>query len=185
VFLFFWAIGLLADLQRSESLALDKFMHLPVSLTGAFLINYLSSLFSITLILFLSALVGFSLGLLFARGPALLAQLPLLAAFLFMVTALTYQFQGWLASLMVNKRRRRTVIVVVTMVFVLLCQLPNLINFLAPWPHNQVNQHEHLSREQAELLRAFSEKKITFDEYQQRLQKVQREHQAQLQEWKP
>ena len=47
-----------------------------------------------------------------------------------MVTALTYQFQGWLASLMSNPRRRRTVIVVTTMVFVLLVQLPNLVNFI-------------------------------------------------------
>ena len=47
-----------------------------------------------------------------------------------MVTALTYQFQGWLASLMSNPRRRRTVIVVATAVFVLIFQLPNLLNSL-------------------------------------------------------
>ena len=46
-FLFTWAIGLLTELQRSEVLSLDKFLHLPVSLTGAFLINYLSSLFEL------------------------------------------------------------------------------------------------------------------------------------------
>src|SRR5438876_701411 len=45
-FLFLWAIGLLTELQRSEALSLQKFLHLPVSLTGAFLINYISSLFS-------------------------------------------------------------------------------------------------------------------------------------------
>ena len=47
--------------------------------------------------------------------------------------AVSYQFQGWLASLMVNKRRRRTVIVVATLVFVLLCQVPNLLNFMRVW----------------------------------------------------
>ncbi len=57
----------------------------------------------------------------------------MLAAFLLMVTALTYQFQGWLASLMSNPRRRRTVIVATTLVFVLIFQLPNLLNFFAPW----------------------------------------------------
>ena len=31
-----------------------------------------------------------------------------LAAFVFALTALTYQFQGWLAALMSNPRRRRT-----------------------------------------------------------------------------
>ncbi len=58
---------------------------------------------------------GFALALvLTSRGSLLLRVLPLLAAFLLMVTALTYQFQGWLASLMSNPRRRRTVIVMIT-----------------------------------------------------------------------
>ena len=43
-FLFFWSIGLLTELQRTEPLSLSKFLHLPVSVNGAFLINYLSSL---------------------------------------------------------------------------------------------------------------------------------------------
>jgi len=136
-FLFLWMIGLLQDLQRSEVLSLDKFLHLPVSLTGVFLINYLSSLLSINLLLFLPAFVGLSLGLLFAKGPIMLLVFPLLAAFLLTVSALTYQFQGWLASPMVNPRRRRTVIVCVTLGFILICQLPNLFNMVRPW-----GQHE-------------------------------------------
>ena len=56
--LFCWAIGLLAELQRSEALSLEKFLHLPVSLSGAFLLNYLSSLFSLTLMVFVPAMVG-------------------------------------------------------------------------------------------------------------------------------
>src|SRR5262249_8203318 len=132
-FLFCWAIGLLADLQRSEALSLDKFLHLPVSLTGAFLINYVSPLLSVTLVLFLPPLLALGLALVFAKGPAMLAVLPLLAAFLFLVTAVTYQFQGWLASLMSNPRRRRTVIVTVTLAFILFFQLPNLLNLMQPW----------------------------------------------------
>src|SRR5262249_45216501 len=125
-FLFFWAVGLFGDLQRAEALSLDKFLHLPVSLTGAFLVNYVSSLVSLTLVVFLRPMLGLALALVFAKGPAMLWLFPLLAAFLLMVTALTYQFQGWLAALMANKRRRRTVIVVATLVFVLIFQLPNL-----------------------------------------------------------
>ena len=49
VFSFWWMIGLMTDLQRNEALAIDKFLHLPVSISGAFLINYVSSLFSLTL----------------------------------------------------------------------------------------------------------------------------------------
>jgi hypothetical protein len=136
-FLCWWGVGLMVDLQRSESLSLTKFLHLPVSLSGVFVLNYLGSLFSLTLLLVAPVMVGFSLGLAFAVGPMLLLLLPLVISFLLMVTALSYQFQGWLASLMVDKRRRRTVIFIVTFVFVLLCQLPNLINFLRPWEDEQ------------------------------------------------
>ena len=60
-------------------------------------------------------MLGLALALAVVQGPAACCSaLPLLAAFLLAVTALTYQFQGWLASLMTNPRRRRTVIVVVT-----------------------------------------------------------------------
>src|SRR5262249_785244 len=81
-FLFSWATGLVAELQRSEVLSLEKFLHLPVSLTGAFLINYLSSLFSLTMLIFLPAMLGLALGMVFAEGPIMLLLLPLLAAFL-------------------------------------------------------------------------------------------------------
>jgi ABC-2 type transport system permease protein len=144
-FLFFWATGLLAELQRSEALSLEKFLHLPVSLTSAFLINYLSSLASVTLLWFLSAMLALSLGLLFSHGLAMLWLLPMLAAFVLMVTALTYQFQGWLAALMTNPRRRRTIIVVATMTFILLAQVPNLVNVLH-W-QNQSEQHNSARRE--------------------------------------
>jgi hypothetical protein len=132
-FLFAWMTGLLVELQRSEVLSLEKFLHLPVSLRGVFLVNYLSSFVSVSLLLFLPAMVALALGLALSCGPAMLLVLPLLAGFVLAVTAVTYQFQGWLASLMANKRRRRTVIVLVTLGFVLFFQVPNLMNVLRPW----------------------------------------------------
>ncbi len=57
----------------------------------------------------------------------MLLLLPLVFGFFFMVTAWTYCLRGWLAALMVNKRRRRAIIVGVTMAFMLLAQLPNLL----------------------------------------------------------
>jgi hypothetical protein len=155
-FLFSWTLGLLIELQRSEVLSLDKFLHLPVSFRGVFLLNYVSSLFSFSLLIFLPAILGLSLGLVFAKGPAMLLVFPLLAAFVLMVTALTYQFQGWLASLMVNKRRRRTIIVVVTTLFILVCQLPNLANVFANWDDQSgkdINQRR--LNAQAELDRTY------------------------------
>ncbi len=150
-FLAWWSVGLMSDLARSESLALTKFLHLPVSLSGVFVLNYLASLVSINLILFVPAMVGYSLGMAVADGPALLLLLPLAASFVLMVTALSYQFQGWLASLMVNKRRRRTVIFIATLVLVLIFQLPNLINILRPWESDRAEGAKAARRARSQL----------------------------------
>jgi hypothetical protein len=182
-FLLFWTAGLITELQRSEAVSLDKFMHLPVSPAGAFLLNYLSSLVSLCLVVFLPPMVGLSLALVFAKGPAMLALWPLVAVFLLAVTALTYQFQGWLAALMVNKRRRRTVIVLVTMGFILLCQVPNLIvqntNLFRPGKPQQPDEFEaRLNEKQAELQRERAAGRITPAEYRQRLKELQDKRQA-------
>ena len=132
-FLFFWTIGVVTDLQRTEPLSLSKFLHLPVSANGAFLINYFSSLLRLSLIVFVPAMLGFCMALISANGMRFLPVLPSLAAFLLMVTALTYQLQGWLSSLMTNPRRRRSVVMAMTAVLILVSQLPNLVNVFAPW----------------------------------------------------
>ena len=67
-FLFFWAIGLMAELQRTEPLSLSKFLHLPVSVSGAFVINYVSSLLCLSLIVFVPIMFGFGLALAFPGG---------------------------------------------------------------------------------------------------------------------
>ncbi len=46
-FLFFWMIGLLTELQRSETIDLQKLMHLPVALGQMFAVNYLVSHFTV------------------------------------------------------------------------------------------------------------------------------------------
>ncbi len=127
-FLLFWAIGLLVELQKNDPLSLSKFLHLPVSVKGAFLINYFSSLFRLSLLFFGPILAAFALALVYVQGVKQLPVLPSLAAFLLMITAPTYQFQGWLGSMMSNPRRRRTVVVGTTMAIVLIFQLPNLVN---------------------------------------------------------
>ena len=71
-FLFFWGIGLVTELQRTEPLALSKFLHLPVSVNGAFLINYISSLLRLSLIVFGPVMFGFALSLVFVKGILLL-----------------------------------------------------------------------------------------------------------------
>ncbi|MFO0965265.1 MAG: hypothetical protein U0793_06725 [Gemmataceae bacterium] len=164
--LFFWMIGLVAELQRAELLSLDKFLHLPVSLRGVFFINYVASWLSLSMIVFLPAMIGLTIGLAIERGPAFLVLFPLVGAFLFMVTALTYQLRGWLAALMANKRRRRTVIMVVTLAVVLLSQTPQLINLFAPW--RGLEPGDKPSQERSELEKDWKAKRIDDDEYARR-----------------
>jgi hypothetical protein len=173
VFLFTWMIGLITELQRSEPLSLSKFLHLPVSVKSAFLINYFSSLLRLSLIIFVPMMLGYSLALVFVKGAMLLPVLPALAAFLLMVTALTYQFQGWLSSLMNNPRRRRLVVVAVTVIFVLGAQLPSLLtsNF-APFLTSQAEQSRQLAKEMDELNRAFQADEFDANEYTRRLKEL-------------
>lgn len=174
-FLFFWCIGLLTELQRTEPMALSKFLHLPVSVNGAFLINYLSSLCRLSLIIFGPVMLAFALALALTKGIVFVAVFLLLAAFLLMVTALTYQFQGWLAALMSNPRRRRTVIVAATMTFVLLVQLPNLINFFAPWgARRHADRAGAVAEETEKLGRELASKQIDQLEYLKRLEEIRR-----------
>ena len=172
-FLFFWLIGLITELQRSDPLSLSKFLHLPVSANGAFLINYFSSLLRLSLIIFLPVMLAFGLALVVVKGVSMVLVLPLLAAFVLMVTAVTYQFQGWLAALMSNPRRRRTVIMIATVTFVLIVQLPNLVNFLAPWgPGRQADRARAVTREFEKLNRDVQTGKIGPNELARRHQEI-------------
>jgi hypothetical protein len=178
VFLFIWCVVLLADLQRSEVLSLEKILHLPVSPRGAFLINYLSSLFNLRLILLAPALFGLAIGLALAKGPPLLLALPLLTAFLFAVTALTNQFQGWLAAMMTNPRRRRAMFVFVTLFIVLIGQVPSLIvNVMRPLTDRRHdNSASTRVRDQAALLNEVNAGRINAQEYARRSQEIEQKY---------
>jgi len=171
--LLFWSIELITELQRTEPLSLAKFLHLPVSAREAFLLNYLSSLVRLSLILVGPVMLGFGLALVVSKGLLLLPVLPSLAAFLLMITALTYQFQGWLAALMSNPRRRRTVIVATTAIFVLVTQLPNLLNVFAPWGVKQRSERSiALAAEIKKLRPTGVPGKVEADEYLRRVQEA-------------
>ncbi|HEY2840562.1 MAG TPA: hypothetical protein VGJ26_15505, partial [Pirellulales bacterium] len=176
-FMAFWSVGLLTELQRTESLSLGKFLHLPISVNSAFLINYLSSLVRLSLIVFVPIMVGFGLAAAIAKGPLLLCALPLTAAFFLMVTALTYQFQGWLALLMSNPRRRRTVIVVMTAVFVMIFQVPSMMNVWGVWqPQRRANQSQALVDEMAALERDAQVEGIDAREHLSRQEAIMEKH---------
>lgn len=179
-FLFSWMIGLMTELQRSEVLTLDKFLHLPVTPNGVFLINYLSSLLRFSLIVFVPAMTGLAIGLTASRGTHMLWTFPLIAAFFLMVTAVTYQFQGWLASLMANPRRRRTIIATVTIVFVVVAQIPNMINLWLPRGKANLKELAGGQEEQAQLLNRRQRNEITDEQYRQALDELQKRQLAKI-----
>jgi hypothetical protein len=126
IFLFAWMIGVMAEMQRSETIDLGRLLHLPVSLRGIFVMNYLASLLTFSILIFLPGTMGLCAGLLWAAGWRMLPLVPLVFSFLFMVTAWTYCLRGWLVALMINPRRRRNVLVGMVMVMCLAGQAPNI-----------------------------------------------------------
>jgi ABC-2 type transport system permease protein len=125
-FLFFWMVGLLMELQRSESIDLQRLIHLPVALGQIFVINYLASHLAVSIVMVVPAMMGLTIGLAISRGPLMLLLAPLALGMVFMITAWTYCLRGWLAALMSNPRKRRTVTVAIMFAFILLGQGPNL-----------------------------------------------------------
>ncbi|MEM9941920.1 MAG: hypothetical protein AAF939_10040 [Planctomycetota bacterium] len=124
VFLLFWTIGLLTELQQSELLSMDRLLHLPISLKGVFFLNYSSCLLNISFLMFAPGMLGFAVAMIYLQGIKLLLSIPLVIGFLFLVSAITYHFRGWVGRLMENKKYRGNVIVIMTLIFVLLAQVP-------------------------------------------------------------
>ena len=158
-------IGLISELQRSDAISLDRFLHLPVSPSSAFLINYLGSSVSLSLILMLPAMAGLSAGLVLSRGATMLWLFPLVAAFFLLMTAVTYQFRGWLASMMQNPRRRRAIVAVIPVLFFLSFQLPNIWINLSPGARQQREARAEARRERARLDKDLADGRITREEY--------------------
>jgi hypothetical protein len=146
-FLFLWMIGLITELQRSETIDLQKLMHLPVALGQLFVINYLVSHFTFSIIIGVPTMLGLAVGLIFSHGPLMVLLIPLVLSMVLMITAWTYCLRGWLASLMSNPRRRRTVIMCLSLSFVLLAQGPNLyFNVLGHGRHHSAENDDASSK---------------------------------------
>lgn len=127
MFLLFWMVGLVTEIQRAETLEIGKLLHLPISPRQLYVINYAASHASPGLILFIPAVVCFCIGLTLTSGMRMLLLLPVCFAFLLALTSWTYCLRGWLAGLMSNRRRARSIAVWLTLAMVLIGQAPNLI----------------------------------------------------------
>ncbi|MCP4260912.1 MAG: hypothetical protein GY774_25890 [Planctomycetes bacterium] len=129
-FIFVWMVGMVSEIQRSETIDISRLLHLPISLKDIFLVNYFASHLTFAVILFLPLLLGLCLGLVLGGRWLMILMFPLVLGLVFMITAWTYCLRGWLAALMVNKRRRRAIIAGVTFSFIIIMQIPNLISNL-------------------------------------------------------
>jgi ABC-2 type transport system permease protein len=171
VLLFSWSISLLIEVQRMELLSLEKLLHLPMTLRAAFLLNYLSSLASLQMVCFLPLALGLCIAMSLTFGWKLLLMFPLVFSFVLMLTAVTYQFRGWLASLMSNKRRQRTVMMMFTFGFIAISQLPNVVLQLSI-PNAGKSEKQFAQDQTAEsqaLANSLSRKEITKQAYDQQL----------------
>lgn len=73
-------------------------------------------------------MLGFAARMVTLFGWKMLISFLLLLAFFLMVMALTYQVRSWLGAIMLDKRKRRSVLSIATISFILVVQIPNLIN---------------------------------------------------------
>lgn len=126
MFVFIWCIGIVSEIQRSESIDLQRLLHLPVKLKDAFMVNYVASHVSISLMLLIPAMVGVAIGAMIAGRFAYVVILPLVVSCVFAVSSWTYCLRGWLVQLMVNPRRRRSILISLTLAIIVLAQTPNL-----------------------------------------------------------
>ncbi|MHC4206490.1 MAG: hypothetical protein ACYSTT_17700, partial [Planctomycetota bacterium] len=146
VFLLMWLGGVVSEIQRSETIDISRLLHLPVSLRNVFVINYIASHLTFSIIFFLPVTLGISTGLILGGRGFMVLMIPLVFGIIFMVTAWTYCLRGWLVTLMMNKRRRRTIIAGITFAFILLSQIPYILGNLADYR----NRHRPKTPESAQ-----------------------------------
>ena len=110
-----------------------------MALGQIFVINYVASHVTLSIVVTVPLMIGLAVGLALSRGAAMLLLAPLALSMVFMITAWTYCLRGWIASMMTNPRRRRTVIMSVGLAFFVIAQLPNLyLNVINPVGRNRL-----------------------------------------------
>ena len=125
--MFFWSIGVVTELQRSDAITIHSLLHLPASMLGAHLYNYFASFVSVSLLVVLPAMIGLASASVIVLGAKMLLLFPLIVGFVGVLTALTYQLRGWLGTMVHDKRKQKNIIVLLTISFALFAQVPNLL----------------------------------------------------------
>ena len=132
VYLFFYAWGVLMDLQRTDIIDFRKMLLLPVSLPMIYFINFLVSMVSPIMLFAIPSLLALLAGFSKEKGVWIFfVGIPLALLFMVMMSAWAYYLRGKLAIIMENKRKRRVALVILPLCFVALGQLPALLSHIA------------------------------------------------------
>lgn len=117
-FLFMLGVSVSGRVQQNNAISVEKLLHLPITFHGAFFLNFLSTFFNFTYLTFVPLMIGLAIAMPIARGWPSAVAIPLTFSFLFMVTAITYQFRNWLAAKMENKRTKGILMTALPILFV-------------------------------------------------------------------
>lgn len=132
LYCFFYAWGMVLELQRTDLIDFRKMLLLPVSLPTIYLINFVISLLGPLSLFSIPALAALLLGLRPYMGNSLFPAAFLLAlSFAIMLGSWSYYLRGRLAILMENPRYRRVIFMLLPISFALLAQVPAMILQLA------------------------------------------------------
>lgn len=128
LYCFFYAWGLLLELQRTDLIDFRKMLLLPISLPAVFLINFIVSLLGPLFLFSIPALTGLLWGLRPHMGNGIFPAGFLMAlSFAVMLGAWSYYLRGRLAILMEHPRHRRVIFMLLPIGFIFLAQLPAII----------------------------------------------------------
>ena len=118
----------LTELQQSESISVQKFLHLPVSPFHGFLINFLTSFINFMTFVMVPPILGFCVTHVYAFGlPSLLSPL-ILISYIIMVIALVFQMRTLFTVIIINSRKQKMILAVVTMLILAVSQTPVILN---------------------------------------------------------
>lgn len=173
VFLVSWIWNVVAELQQRESLSLDKFLHLPVAPWNIVWLNYFASWFNLTLVFFVPSALALSIVVGLRYGGWLWLTPFLAIAFFFMITAITWQFRGWMTSMMQNPRRRSLLVALGTTALIIVLLLPTSLDRLLSESDGKPSPRKQLRLQRQQLEANLAAENIDDEEFAARLADIQ------------
>ena len=126
MYIYVRVMGLWISLQQDQGLPMDKLLHLPMAFGRGFAMNFLISQLTFSFLFFAPLFLGLAIACITVFGLMNLPLLLLVAALIFCVSTVIYQFQCWLLSSVSNKQHRIIWAQLLFLSVVMLAQAPNL-----------------------------------------------------------